>query len=191
MRKITPTFILGTVLLVFCLGALPQAVQAAPDVPGVTTWSLDIKPGGCENPLNIKSRGVLPAAILGSATFDVRTINPATVLLVVDGVQIEPIRTAIEDVATPPKSEPTCPNLCTDTETLPDGFDDLTMKFDTERIVEALGGWDGVEDGECIVFQIIASLNDGTPIAAQDVVLILKKGSAPKPPKSPPKGPRH
>ncbi len=190
MRENAPIFVVMALLI--CLGALPQSVLAA-DVPGATTlgvW-IDIKPGGCENPLNVKSRGVLPAAILGTQAFDVSTINPESVRLVVDGVQIEPIRTAIKDVATPPESVPTCPNLCTDTETLHDGFDDLIMKFDTEAIVEALGGWEGVEDGECIVFQITGTLNDGTPIAGQDVVLILKKGPAPKPPKSPPKGPKH
>ena len=189
MRKIASTIVPGIALLIFCLGAPVLAV----DVPVATTLNMwiDIKPGGCENPLNIKGRGVLPAAILGTETFDVSTINPETVRLVVDGVQIEPIRTAIEDVATPPESLPTCSDLCTDTEALPDGFDDLIMKFDTEAIVEALGGWEGVEDGECIVFQITGTLKDGTThITGQDVVLILKKGPAPKPPKPPPKGPK-
>ncbi len=188
MRKIARIFILVMALLI-CLGALPQKVLAV-DVPGATTLNMwiDIKPGGCENPLNIKSKGVLPAAILGWETFDVGTINFESVRLVVDGVEIKPIRTAIKDVATPPESVPTCPNLCTDAETPHDKFDDLTMKFDTESIVEALGGWEGVEDGECIVFQITGTLNNGTRIAGQDVVLILKKGRAPKPPR---KGPKH
>ena len=39
---------------------------------------VDIKPGSCPNPLNVKSRGILPAAILGSADFDIEQIDTAT-----------------------------------------------------------------------------------------------------------------
>jgi len=141
---------------------------------------VDIKPGGCENPLNIKSKGVLPVAILGTSTFDVSQIDPASIRL--EGVA--PIRSRIEDVATPSASVPTCPNPCSDTETGPDGFADLTLKFNTQEIVEALGGWDVVSDGQCVILDLTgALLDDGTPITGQDVVLILKKGKAPKPPR--------
>jgi len=58
---------------------------------------VDIKPTSCPNPLNTKSQGVLPAAILGTKDFDVSTINVSTVRL--EGV--EPIRSSVEDVATP------------------------------------------------------------------------------------------
>jgi hypothetical protein len=64
--------------------------------------NVDIKPGTCPNPVNVKARGVLPVAILGTADFDVTTIDPASVRL--EGVA--PIRWALEDVATP---VPPCP----------------------------------------------------------------------------------
>ena len=37
--------------------------------------AVDIKPGSCPNPLNIKSKGVLPVAILGTEDFDVKDIK--------------------------------------------------------------------------------------------------------------------
>ena len=37
--------------------------------------SLDIKPGACPNPLNVRSRGVVPMAVLGSESFDVTEID--------------------------------------------------------------------------------------------------------------------
>lgn len=43
--------------------------------------SIDIKPGEFPNSINLQSAGVVPVAILGSATLDVATIDPATVRL--------------------------------------------------------------------------------------------------------------
>ena len=43
--------------------------------------SIDIKPGDPDNTINLKSRGVVPVAILGSATFDPTTVDAATVRL--------------------------------------------------------------------------------------------------------------
>jgi glucose/arabinose dehydrogenase len=48
----------------------------AVDNPG-----FDIRPGGCSNPLNPRSRGVLPAAIVGTETFDVSTIDVSSIRL--------------------------------------------------------------------------------------------------------------
>jgi hypothetical protein len=150
--------------------------------PGVLaqTVDVDIKPGGCENPLNIKSKGILPVAILGTDAFDVSQIDPASITL----AGISPIRSRIEDVAAPPATPPACPNTCTDTETAPDGFPDLVLKFRTQDIVTALGGWEALTDGECIVLDVAGVLADGSAIDGQDVVTILKKGKKPpKPPK--------
>jgi N-acetylneuraminic acid mutarotase len=41
--------------------------------------SIDIKPGDPTNTINLKSNGVVPVAILGSATFDPMTVDPTTV----------------------------------------------------------------------------------------------------------------
>ena len=43
------------------------------------TGCVDIKPGSDANPINLKSRGVIPVAILGSSTLDVNEIDPNTV----------------------------------------------------------------------------------------------------------------
>jgi hypothetical protein len=43
--------------------------------------AIDIKPGDAANTINLKSGGVVSAAILGSATFDPLTVDPETVTL--------------------------------------------------------------------------------------------------------------
>jgi len=43
--------------------------------------AIDIKPGDPRNTINLKSAGTVPVAILGSATFDPMTVDPATVTL--------------------------------------------------------------------------------------------------------------
>jgi len=134
-----------------------------------TEVSLDIKPTSCPNPVNLKSKGVLPIAILGTEDFDVAEIDPETVLL--EGVA--PLRWALEDVATP--YEPyTGKEDCMDcNEFGPDGYNDLTFKFDKEEIIAALGE---VEDGDCIVLAIQGELFDGIAIYGEDVIKVLKKG---------------
>ena len=42
---------------------------------------IDVKPGSFPNTVNLGAPGVLPVAILGSATFDATQVNPATVVL--------------------------------------------------------------------------------------------------------------
>jgi len=139
---------------------------------------VDIKPGSCPNPVNVKSRGVLPVAILGTSGFDVTKIDPASIRL----VGVAPIRSSLEDVSTPFDSEVTSCEDCT--ESGPDGYMDLTLKFRTQEIVAALGE---VNDEECLVLQITGNLKEdfgGDPILAEDFVRILMKGKvkSPKPP---------
>jgi glucose/arabinose dehydrogenase len=43
--------------------------------------ALDIKPGSCPNPLNRRSRGVLPVALLGTEDFDVTDVDVSTLTL--------------------------------------------------------------------------------------------------------------
>ena len=130
---------------------------------------IDIKPESCPNPLNVKSKGVLTVAILGTEGFDVNDIDPSTILL--NGKA--PLRWAIEDVATPDKpfvGKEECMECTTDGS---DGYTDLVLKFDTPAVVDAIGE---VDDGECFVLRLTGELFDGTLIAGEDVVLIRKKG---------------
>jgi FG-GAP repeat len=46
--------------------------------PTELTVSVDIKPGSDTNPVNLTSKGVIPVAILGSADFDVSSIDATT-----------------------------------------------------------------------------------------------------------------
>jgi len=58
----------------------------------------------------------------------------------------------------------------------PDGYMDLTLKFDTQEIVSALGE---VSDGQVLVLHLASNLKEefgGLPIVGEDVVVILKKG---------------
>jgi hypothetical protein len=43
------------------------------------TVQIDIKPGDPNNVINLRSGGVVPVAILGSASFDATTVDPTTV----------------------------------------------------------------------------------------------------------------
>jgi hypothetical protein len=57
----------------------------------------------------------------------------------------------------------------------PDGFIDLTLKFDTREVVQTIGQ---VADGDIMVLKLSGNLLEefgGTPIKGEDVVVILKK----------------
>ena len=43
------------------------------------TVLVDIKPGSDTNPINLRSKGVIPVAILSTASFDATTVDPASV----------------------------------------------------------------------------------------------------------------
>jgi hypothetical protein len=148
-----------------------------------TTWALltlqkvappfivpvDIKPTSCPNPLNVKSQGVLPVAILGTADFDVTQVDPITVEL--EGVS--PLRWTREDVATPYEPFVGKQGAYDCTEEGPDGYMDLSFKFNTQEVVAALGL---VEDGDVLVLSLTGSLLGGEGFVGEDVVVILKKG---------------
>lgn len=128
--------------------------------------AVDIKPQSCPNPLNVNSKGVLPVAILGSADLDVLDIELVSLTL----VGIAPIRVTFEDVATPFVGDK---NNCLDCTTEgPDGFLDLSLKFDMQQIVNAIGP---VQDGDCLALPLDGELDDGTPFTGEDVIIIRKK----------------
>jgi hypothetical protein len=131
--------------------------------------AFDIKPQSCPNPINIKDKGTIPVAILGTADFNVTEIDPAT--LEFEGVA--PLRWAIEDVATPVvEGEP-----CDCTIEGPDGFDDLTIKFDSQELITALGS---VNNGDVLVLSITGNLLDGRTIEGSDCVVIRANGNLDK-----------
>jgi probable HAF family extracellular repeat protein len=136
--------------------------------PTVTTVPLDIKPGGCPNPLNTRSHGVTPLAIVGTSDFNVDTIDPSSIRL----AGVTPLRWNYEDVATPylPMDGKERADECTSTG--PDGQPDLTLKVDTQQLVAALGT---VTHGQVVVVELTGTLRDSTPIRGEDVVVLKHK----------------
>lgn len=135
---------------------------------------IDIKPGSCPNPLNTKSKGVLPVAVLGTDDFDVTTIDPATIRLTREGneVGVSPLRWSYEDVATPFEGE-----LCECHDLNGDGYLDLTLKFSSQEVTDTLD-LEG-EAGNTIPLFLTGSLTeeaDGTPIDGSDCVWVLGTG---------------
>ena len=133
--------------------------------------AVDIKPQSCPNPKNITDRGVLPVAILGTASFDVNQVDPATVKL--EGVS--PLRWSLEDVAAPflPFIGKTRATDCTTAG--PDSFLDLSLKFDEQAIITALGP---VVDGQVLVLELTGTLKPAygsLAIVGEDVVVIIAK----------------
>jgi hypothetical protein len=150
-------------VLVFNLCGLRPEI----DVP------VDVRPTSCPNPLNVRTQGVLPVAILGTADFDVTDLDPTTVML--EGV--EPVRWgAPEDVATPfePFTGKTEAMDCTTKGS--DGHLDQVFFFDVQEIIAALGGAGALGDGDAVVLHLTGELTDGTIINGEDVVRIIKRG---------------
>ena len=151
---------------------------------GSVIVAMDIKPQSCPNPLNVKNQGVLPVAILGTPDFDVSEVDLDTVML--EGMVV-PLRWAFEDVATPLETLIEGVTPCFNcTEKGPDGFLDLTLKFDTQSILSTLGFSTTVlveepleiapDDGQCVPLKLTGKLSDGTPIWGEDKVIIIRKG---------------
>ena len=99
MKKISLLLTLvGVVSILLAGGAVPVYAQEEHHEIMVT---IDVKPGGYPNPINLKSGGVIPVALLGSATFDVTGVNLGTV-----GIHpmerpeeaVAPVRYAFSDV---------------------------------------------------------------------------------------------
>jgi hypothetical protein len=134
------------------------------DLRGVV---IDIKPRSCPNPLNLRSKGVVPAAVLGSDALDVNSIDIASVRL--EGVA--PVRSSIEDVSAVVADG----NECECTTEGPDGYDDLTLKFKTWEIAEAIGP---VAKGDTLALTLTGTLTDGTPIGGSDCIVIV--GNVPR-----------
>jgi hypothetical protein len=139
-------------------------------IPEPLLVATDIKPGSCPNPFNLRSRGVLPVAIVGARDFDVDTVDPLSVRL--NGVR--PLRSSIEDVAAPfhPYDGKASCELDCDASS-PDGVLDLTLKFSRREIRDTLGE---AANGDCVVLELTGQQKPergGRAIAGEDVVLII------------------
>jgi hypothetical protein len=125
---------------------------------------VDIKAGTCPNPVNVRSRGALSAAILGSEEFDVNAVDPASIKL----AGVSAIRSGLGDVASPV----TDGNECDCSDEGPDGYADLTLKFGTQEILQAIGE---VNHGDTLPLSLTGVLADGTLIEGMDCIVVRGK----------------
>ena len=132
--------------------------------PGVLSVDINFKPLDCPNPLNTNVRGLLPIALVGSGSFDVNNVDLSS--LAFEG--ISPVRTRMEDVASP---NPTGDLECDCRSDGPDGFMDLMMFFDNQSVVKALGD---IGIGDNLRLKLTGSLKDGTPIEGLDCVIVRR-----------------
>ena len=113
-----------------------------------------------------KPHGKTAFALLGTNSFDVNDIDVATINL----SGLSTVRASIEDVATHwggSSSDPISRNDCgTDG---PDGHNDLTLKFDTQELVAAIGP---VAKGDVVVVTIEGGLIGGGAFSGADVIWI-------------------
>lgn len=111
---------------------------------GIIEVTLDVKPGSSTNPINTKSTGVVPVAILGSSDFDVNDVVVGSLRFGPGGATEAHDKGHYEDVNE-------------------DGITDLVLHFDTQ----ACGFTAGDTSAE-----ITGEVSDGTPLVGSDVVTV-------------------
>lgn len=148
-------------------------VKVTAEIPEKITLPIDIKPQSCPNPINTRSNGILPVAIIGTHDFDVTQIDPSSISL----AGIAPLRSSFKDIATPFELLTGKTDKLDCTEEGPDGFIDLSLKFDSQKIIEALEyTYGSIENKDIIVLPLECKLLNGTTAIGEDVVIILNNG---------------
>jgi hypothetical protein len=110
---------------------------------------VDIKPGSDTNPVNVRAKGVLPVAVLGSESVDVTELDDSTAAL--EGIPA--LRSSYEDVNG-------------------DGYLDLTLKFDNLAVAGAI---DPVDDGDVVELGLSVWFLDGSELVGSDEIRVIKK----------------
>ncbi len=92
--------------------------------PPIKDVSIDIKPGSDRNPINLKSKGVVPVAVFGAEDFDVTFIDDPFAVVLFDSATEEyagasPIHFVVEDLDW-------------------DGYDDILFHFSTQELARYL-----------------------------------------------------
>ncbi len=146
--------------------------------PPLEVRALDIKPGTCTNPFNIKlfdflasgnrkKGGALPVAILGGEGFDVMDIDISTIRL--QGVAPLSQGQSFCDVAGPGDEE----EGCNCTVEGPDGHTDLLLKFSNQEIAATRIICSIPVPGEKWILTMTGELEDGTAFQASDCVTFV------------------
>jgi hypothetical protein len=129
------------------------ALGPTPDLP--VNVFIDVKPGSDENPINLKSKGVLPVSIISTPAFDAADVDVNGLLfgdpVLISGgaLPVSPIRSALEDVTG-------------------DGLPDLNLKYSIAELVSA-----GVLGPLSEQLQFTGSTSDGMGIVGSDVIRII------------------
>ena len=139
----------------------------------VVELAVDIKPGVYPNLLNLKSRGTLSVAILGSEGFDVTNIDPASIMLGREGVSetVASIRQSHGDLLillSDGGGLYNCPSYLGT-----DSYVDMIIDFKSQEVVRKLHLQD--VDGEIVPLTLTAQLkaeSGGNSVKGQDYVLI-------------------
>jgi hypothetical protein len=74
-----------------------MARSGAYSIPEITA-TIDIKPGSVDNPINPKSAGKIPVAILTTTDLNATSVDPASILFGKTGTETPPVHFALEDV---------------------------------------------------------------------------------------------
>ena len=142
-------------------GDLTEPAQITdPGAPAaIQVVSIDVKPGSYPNSFNNDAHGVIPVAILGSASFDVSQIDVSTLRL--DGLALRmkgngAYQFSIKDVSG---------NFSNTMNGEPDGYPDLVCQFLDED-----GVWN---QGESIA-TVRGKLSDGAPFVGTDSIKITQ-----------------
>lgn len=138
-------------------GGSPGAVMLYRFVEGEAATTIDILPGDCPNRIHERAGNPVEVAIHGSSSFDVRTIEHASVRLA--GSPPSRRRSRVRDVGAPSGS-------CTCASTQPDGWDDRIFVFDAADVRAALAG---SLDGQ---LTLTARASDGRLVAGTDCAVI-------------------
>ncbi|MDH5266427.1 MAG: hypothetical protein OEW62_01970 [Candidatus Bathyarchaeota archaeon] len=139
--------------------ALSVLLVTMPVEANTVTVSIDIKPGSCPNSINLKSKGVIPVAILTDGSFDATTVDPTSVLF----AGAAPLRWTIEDVETGSNNGP------------PDGDLDLLLFFKTQECkYDSVDNPDGMSPGDTFA-PLTGETFGGTPIFGYGSVNIVPK----------------
>jgi len=132
---------------------VPSTTELITEVCEIIPVPADIKPGSCPNPFNLKARGKLPVALLGTEDFDITMIDPMTIEIrsTLDGPGVPALMWDWNDVGTPFEGE-----LCDCHQEGADGYMDLTLKFDRQEMVEVLGL--NEDSGETVPLMLVGNL---------------------------------
>ena len=137
-----------TIVILLTLGVSPVYAADCPQPGDMIPVTIDVKPGSYPNPVNLKSEGLVPVALLGSGTFDVYNVDPGTIEFHPMGrceQVVAPVRYAFEDVNQ-------------------DGYVDTVFHFKTQE-----AGFQAGDTEACLH----GNLNSGQHFCGHDTIVII------------------